>query len=102
MRPFDDNPPPNATLVYVGTYTEGKSQSKGIYFYRLQTDHLEVEQNILLVPYGLAAETPNPSFLELDIKHRRVYAVNELDRFEGKPGGSVSAFAVDAVTGRLT
>jgi 6-phosphogluconolactonase len=49
----------------------------------------------------LAAETPNPSFLELDIKHRRVYAVNELDQFEGKPGGSVSVFAVDAIRGRL-
>jgi 6-phosphogluconolactonase len=105
MRPLDQtfqttNPPPNATLLYVGTYTGGKS--KGIYYYRLRTDNLEVSQNITLVPHGLAAETPNPSFLEIDSKRRLVFAVNEVNRFEGKPGGSVSAFSVDAVTGRLT
>jgi 6-phosphogluconolactonase len=107
MRPLDQasqpgNPPPNTTLVYVGTYTGGRSKSKGIYLFRLQTDHLEVDQNITLVPFGLAVETPNPSFLELDLKRRLVFAVNETNQFEGKPGGCVSAFSVDGVTGRLT
>src|SRR5438876_3564248 len=71
----------NATLVYVGTYTGAKS--KGIYLFRLQTENLEVSQNILLVPLGLAAATPNPSFLELDLKRRCLFAVNELQEFEG-------------------
>jgi hypothetical protein len=44
----------NATLVYVGTYTGAKS--KGIYLFRLQTQNLEVSQNITLVPLGLAVE----------------------------------------------
>lgn len=92
--------PANATLVYAGTYTRGKS--KGIYLFRLQTDNLEVSQNITLVPLGLAAETQNPSFLELDLKRRLLFCVNEVDQFEGKPTGAVSAFSIDRATGKLT
>src|SRR5262245_1260453 len=87
------------TLVYAGTYTRAKS--KGIYLYRLQTDNLEVSQNITLVPLGLAAETPNPSFLEFDLKRRLLFCVNEIGNFEGKPTGAVSAFSIDPA-GKLT
>ena len=90
---------PNPTFVYVGTYTGPKS--KGIYLFRLQTENLEVSQNILLVPLGLAAESPSPSFLELDAKRQRLFAVNELSEFEGKPGGAISAFSIDPKTGAL-
>jgi 6-phosphogluconolactonase len=93
------NVPADATLVYVGTST--RAGSKGIYGFRLQTRGMEVSQNITLVPLGVAAETPNPSQVELDPKRRLLFAVNEIDRFEGKPGGAVSAFAVDATTGKL-
>ena len=54
----------DSTVAYVGTYTG--AQSKGIYLYRLLTQNLEVSQNVTLEPLGLAAETSNPSFLELD------------------------------------
>jgi len=90
----------NVTLVYAGTYTGAKS--KGIYLYRLQTQNSEVSQNILLVPLGLAVETTNPSFIELDLKRRLLFCVNEVDMFDGKPGGAVSAFSIDAATGKLT
>jgi 6-phosphogluconolactonase len=90
----------NVTLVYVGTYTGPKS--KGIYFFRLQTENLDVSQNITLVPLGLAAESRNPSFIELDIKRRLLFAVNEVNEFEGKPTGAVSAFSIDGDTGKLT
>jgi len=83
----------NPTLVYVGTHTGAKS--KGIYLFRLQTDNLEVSQNITLVPMGLAAETPSPSFLELDTKGRLLFTVNETDT------GSVSVFSIDPA-GKLT
>lgn len=89
------------TLVYAGTYTVGK-KSEGIYFFRLQTSNLEVSQNITLVPLGLAAKAVNPSFLTVDPKRRLLFAVNEVANFEGKPTGAVSAFAVDAATGKLT
>jgi 6-phosphogluconolactonase len=87
------------TLVYVGTYTGPKS--KGIYLFRLQTQNLEVSQNITLVPLGLAVESANPSFLAVDAKRRLVFAANELDLFEGKPTGAISAFSVDPATGKL-
>jgi 6-phosphogluconolactonase len=44
----------------------------------------------------MAAETPNPSFFEIDLKRRLLFAVNEVD------DGSVSAFATDPATGKLT
>ena len=81
-------------LMYVGTYT-GKN-SKGIYAYRLDLSSGK------LTPAGLAAETANPTYLALHPSRRFLYAANEIGRFEGKPVGAVSAFAVDAATGKLT
>ena len=89
------------TLVYVGTYTTG-GRSKGIYLFRLQTTNLDVSQNITLVPLGVAAETQSPSFLEVDLKRRLLFAVNEVDSFDGKPTGAVSAFKIEPATGKLT
>ena len=87
------------TFVYVGTYTG--AVSKGIYLFRLETANLEVPQNITLVPLGLAAATPRPSFIELDVKRRLLFAVNELNEFEGRPTGAVSAFSIDPGNGML-
>jgi 6-phosphogluconolactonase len=92
----------DATLVYVGTYTAPRGKGKGIYLFRLQTDNLEVSQNITLVPLGIAAETPNPSFIAFDLKRRLLFAVNETDAFDGQRTGAVSAFSIDAATGVLT
>ena len=93
-------PPPQgkSTLVYIGTHTNDKA--KGIYLYRLQSAGTEVFQNVTLVPLGLAAETTNPTYFEIDAKRRLLFAVNETDRFEGRPGGAVSSFAIDD-TGKL-
>lgn len=88
------------TLVYVGTYTGPKSQ--GIYVFRLQFENPDISQNATLVPLGLAAASPSPSFLELDLKRRLLFAVNEVGQFEGKPTGAVSAFAIDQAKGTLT
>lgn len=87
---------PGDTLAYVGTYTG--AQSKGIYAFRLTT----TEGLPALEPLGLAVETSQPSFLELDPKRRLLFAVSESGTFAGQPTGSVSSFAVDAATGRLT
>ena len=91
---------PSDTLAYVGTFTKG--QSKGIYAFRLATENLEISQNPTLVPLGLAAETPNPAFLEVDPKRRVVFAANDIHEFQGKPSGAISAFAVNAATGKLS
>lgn len=83
-------PPPaeRKYRVYVGTYTSGASE--GIYLFELDRVSGALE------PKGLAAKTANPSFLALGPGNRRLYAVGELDA-----NGGVSAFAVDAATGKL-
>jgi 6-phosphogluconolactonase len=83
-------------FVYIGTYTEEGSESKGIYSYRFDS---ETEQ---LTPIGLAVEAINPSFLAVHPNHRFVYAVNEVSNYKGQKSGAVSAFAIDRSTGKLT
>jgi len=81
-------------LVYVGTYT-GKG-SEGIYAYRFDPDTGATS------PVMLAAATENPSFLATDPTGRFLYAVNELENFQGAPTGAVSAFAIDQTSAKLT
>ena len=102
QTPAPEKVPPGATLVYVGTYTGGKSTSKGIYLFRLQPENPGSSQEATFVPLGLAAETPNPSYLAIDSRRRLLFAVNEVDEFEGQPTGAVSAFSIDPSTGKLT
>jgi 6-phosphogluconolactonase len=82
------------TLVFVGTYTGPKSE--GIYAFRFDSAAGR------LTPAGLAAATRSPSFLAWHPGGQWLYAVNEVDEFEGEKSGAVSAFAVDAASGRLT
>ncbi|HEV2349473.1 MAG TPA: lactonase family protein [Terriglobia bacterium] len=84
----------NDYLVYVGTYTG--PQSQGIYAYRFDASTGK------LVSLGPAAKTVNPSFLAVDPSRRYLYAVNEIENYQGKKSGGVSAFAMDRETGRLT
>ncbi len=91
----DDTKPSSGTcLVYVGTYTGEKS--KGIYAYRLDL------ANGRCAPLGLVAEVKSPSFLAVHPNHKFLYSVNEIDDFDDKPAGGVSAFAIDADKGQLT
>ncbi|HWY76728.1 MAG TPA: beta-propeller fold lactonase family protein, partial [Verrucomicrobiae bacterium] len=82
-------------LVYVGTFT-GPSKGKGIYAYRMDLD------TGAMTPLGLAAETDSPTFIDVDPKGRHVYAINEIEHFNGKPAGAVSAFSIDRASGKLT
>ncbi len=85
---------PADALVYFGTYTTPKS--KGIYVSRLN-----VTSGALSAP-TLAAEATSPSFLAVHPSQRFLYAVNEVNTFEGKPAGVVSGFAIDSASGALT
>jgi 6-phosphogluconolactonase len=80
--------------VYIGTYTSG--ESRGIYLLEFDPSSGRFRS----AP-ALAGEGEQPSFLALHPNGRVLYAVNELRRFRGEPTGAVSAFAVDAATGRL-
>lgn len=73
--------------VYLGTYTDDGSQ--GIY---------QCEFNVkdgVLSPATLAVETSSPSFLAFHPSGKFLYAVNERDAM-------LSAFAIDAKSGKLT
>src|SRR5262252_4757769 len=83
-------------LFYIGTYTENGSKSKGIYAYRYDAATQEI------TPMGLAAETVNPSWVALHPNGRFLYAVNEVQNYNGPNSGGVSAFAIDRATGKLT
>jgi 6-phosphogluconolactonase len=90
---------PDDTLVYVGSYTG--DNSKGIYLYKLTLKNRDASQNQALEPFGLAAETPSPSFLAL-VPHRRLlFAVNEVNEYAGQRSGAVSAFSIEPTTGKL-
>ena len=80
-------------FVYVGTYTS--SGSEGIYRYRLLPDGA-------LQPVGVTGGLANPSFLAIDATRLRLFAIHEVSEAEGRRGGAVSAFSIDAATGDLT
>ena len=80
-------------LVYFGTYTGEKS--RGIY-----VSHLDTATGALSAPQ-LAAELRNPSYLAVRPDGGFIYAVSEVNEAEGKPGGLVTAFAVDKTSGML-
>jgi 6-phosphogluconolactonase len=88
-------PAPKRYLAYIGTYTE-KTKSKGIYAFRFE------DASGKLSPIGVAAETPNPSFLALHPNKKYLYAVNETGEFGDEKSGAVSAFSIDRKTGKLT
>ena len=95
----------SSVRLYVGTYTEiirfgtgellhGKGE--GIYQYILDTttgciDFEDVNRDIV-----------NPSYIALSPSREFMYAVNELKEFEGAATGTVSAFARDPDSGKLT
>jgi 6-phosphogluconolactonase len=81
-------------LVYIGTYT--RENSKGIYACRLDATTGK------LSGLALAAESINPSFLALHPNGKFLYAANETPNYEGKAGGSLSGYAIEPSTGKLT
>jgi 6-phosphogluconolactonase len=74
----------------VGTYTN-KTDSKGIYAVEFDSESGKLKLQ------GLAAETPDPSWVVVHPNGKFVYAANE----SGKQS-TVTAFALDAKTAKLT
>jgi 6-phosphogluconolactonase len=87
--------PASQYLVYVGTYTT-KQESKGIYAYRFDASTGK------LTSIGLAAESVDPSFLAVHPNGKYLYAVNEIDDFNGQKSGDISAYTIDRKSGKLT
>jgi 6-phosphogluconolactonase len=89
--PSAENKPSNTQyLAYVGTYTT-KTNSKGIYSFHFDTATGQ------LSAIGVAAETQDPSWVAVHPSGKYLYAANEAGK-----ASTVSAFAVDANSGKLT
>ncbi|MES2694462.1 MAG: lactonase family protein [Verrucomicrobiota bacterium] len=89
-------PPVAEYFVYFGTYTGGKSKSKGIYRARL-----DVATGKLSEP-ELAIEAGDPAFLAVHPKGGYLYAINERSDPKTTPGKGLMAYAIEAGTGKLT
>jgi 6-phosphogluconolactonase len=85
--------PPESVLVYVGS---SGSAANAIYSWRFEPSTGET------TPIGLVAETPLPSFLAIHPTGLFLYAANAIGNYNGGKAGSLSAFAIDAASGKLT
>ncbi|HEV2486704.1 MAG TPA: lactonase family protein [Terracidiphilus sp.] len=85
-------------LTYAGTYTkavDGGANGEGIYLFEVD------RQTGQLSDLKLAAKVPNPSWIVIHPSKKYLYAINEMNDYEGG-SGSVTAFSVDPVSGDLT
>src|ERR1700754_910687 len=72
---------PHELILYVGTYTSGRSE--GIYLYRMNLSTGELRH------FSTVKEIVHPSFLAIDPQLLHLYAVNEVSYFKHKPEGAV-------------
>ncbi len=90
-----------AAFAYVGSFTRqteparGSKETRGISVYAFDAESGD------LSPVQTVA-SDNPSFLALHPGGRFLYAVNEIEDFDGRLVGSVESYARDTATGRLT
>src|SRR5215831_1612925 len=82
-------------IVYVGSYTDAPSSSKGIYGWRFEPSSAKLSS------LGLMAETVNPAYVCATSDGRFLYAVN-WQTPEAAKGDTVSAYAINRETGSLT
>src|SRR5208337_3246443 len=83
---------PNA-YAYVGTYTPNGG---GIYLFRIDPSSAALTQ--LQVMDGIR----NPSWLAVNPAQTRLYAISEIDNYEGTHTGAVVTYAIDPDTLKIT
>jgi 6-phosphogluconolactonase len=82
------------SLLYIGTYADSNAES--IFLYQMDATSGALKS---LDSFKAGA---NPSFLALHPANHYLYAVNEIDRFQGQSGGAVSAYAIEKASGKLS
>jgi 6-phosphogluconolactonase (cycloisomerase 2 family) len=95
-------------LAYVGTYSSppvdtppGKvdlppGNGRGIHLFRVD------RETGALTPAGVCDHPTSPSFVVFNAAGTRAYTTNATDKTDGGTSGTVSAYAVDRITGSLT
>jgi len=89
-----------SAFMYVGTYSQPDGPGSGGPESGIHL--LRADSATGLLRRAEMTETPEPSWLAAHPSGRFLYAVNELTEVDGRPGGAVSAFAVDQATGQLS
>jgi 6-phosphogluconolactonase len=82
-------------LLYVGTYTDDRRRD-GIYLVHMDRRSGELKQ------VGSVDAGANPSYLAIHPNGRVLYAANEVEKYNGRATGAISAFAIARDTGALT
>jgi 6-phosphogluconolactonase (cycloisomerase 2 family) len=99
-REASSAPPP--ILTYVGTYSSPQGpegalgRGQGIYLFAMNP------ATGALAARELFANDANPAWLAFDPSRTHLYSANEVRNFAGTDSGSVSAYAIDLESGRLT
>jgi 6-phosphogluconolactonase len=88
-------------LAYVGCDSSPKSpdtpgKGKGIYLFRVDTASGALSEQEVF------PNDANPAWIDFDPSRTHLYSANEITNFQGSASGSVSAYAIDRSSGRLT
>ncbi len=78
--------------AYVGTYTPNGG---GIYLFRID------RSSGALTQLQVADDIRNPSWLAVNPAQNRLYAISEIDNFQGSHSGAVVSYAIDADSLRI-
>lgn len=81
-------------ILYVGTFAIRGSQ--GIYGYAFDAKSGNLQ------PLGLMAKAVSPSFLAVNSENAVLYAVNEIENYNGQNTGAIQAYKIDPDSGKLT
>src|SRR5882757_236051 len=84
---------PDFSYAYVGIYTPNGG---GIYLFRVE------RASGALTQLQVVDDIRNPSWLALNGAQTRLYAISEIDNFEGTRNGAVVSYAIDPDSLRLT
>jgi 6-phosphogluconolactonase len=84
---------PAVSYAYVGTYTPNGG---GIYLFRIDRASGELTQ------LQVVDDIRNPSWLALNATQTRLYAISEIDNFEGTRNGAVVSYTIDPDSLQLT
>jgi 6-phosphogluconolactonase len=79
--------------AYVGTYTPNGG---GIYLFRIDRASAE------LLQMQVVDDVRNPSWLALNPTQTRLYAISEVESWQGKRSGAVVSYAIDPANMQLT
>jgi len=86
-------PAARAVYAYVGTYTPNGG---GIYLFLIDQASAALKQ------LQVVDDIRNPTWLAVNPAQTRLYAVSEIDNYDGLHNGAVVSYAIDAATLQLT